>query len=259
MFNTPLPQGLGGYGQLSQPAPQLQGTFGNYAYLPGGGNPYGAMSSYAMGGGGAQNWGFGVPGQRAGGGGFGGGGFGGGGFGGGGGGMGGGVQAALDAATLANQQARRANNRRYNQALGMNDNVIANKIAGNQRTDQMYGNQKKLVAQLGADERQDIADRSAVQEGKDMNQMVQNGLQNTTVAQALARGRKRSDDRSYLNQTMAETEAQAGVIGRRAANQQAYDLSRNPILDKIQTISSRQDSYPDLSNLYQAAYGAGRG
>lgn len=250
-----LPQSLGAYGQMAQPAPQLQQTFGNYAFLPGGSNPYAgfnaANSANAARNGMNAMIAQGSPALR---------------------GMGAGpsnpMQALMSQFQQAQQRANAANIGRYNEAKGLYSGAMAEGNDLVQRLNTNYGNLYKRTQEratnMGKAEKQQIADRYTTLGAQQQQDMISRGLDNTTVRQATERGLERNAGREYgeLNEKLRRerqeldiglSKDRMGMIER--FNQSNYGRRQ----DLAGLIERRNDTAPDMSQMYQMMFGMGRG
>jgi hypothetical protein len=131
----------------------------------------------------------------------------------------------------------------YNDALAMNRQNYGNIMRGYQKTSrQLRKGQKGLMGELagiGASRQQEIGDQYAAMQGTQSQELINRGLGNTTVQQAVMRG-------LTLDEAKAQTDLANKLAAQRAQYRDRFNQQRMALAsEQLGFMNSLQAAYPD--------------
>ena len=163
-----------------------------------------------------------------------------------------GLQNLVQGYNVAYEQARRANEQRYQQLLsGADESIAQRQVAGQE----MLG----TLGDISQQEAADIRSEYGQQRSNIMQQLARQGMGGTTVAPTMGLGVQREQSAALNRLADAFARTKLGVQAQEAS---AMDQLRQ---QRLGIIERREDRYPDLSSLQSiiagvgAQYGGGMG
>ncbi len=155
-----------------------------------------------------------------------------------------GLQNLVQGYNTAYEQARRANEQRYQQLLAGADESIAQRRAAGQ---EMLG----TLGSISQQEAADIRSEYGQQRSNIMQQLARQGMSGTTVAPTMSLGVQREQSAALNRLADMFARTKLGVQSQEAA---AMDQLRQ---QRLGIIERREDRYPDLASLQSIIAGIG--